>query len=85
MVSGSDSAPPRPGSVADGSRREDASPLSLPGPFTESDSELWHSNHTRMFLSTLRVKVLVGKSEQRSSHLQPYMRSDEDIRLINTV
>lgn len=27
------------GSVADGSRREDASPLSLPGPFTESESE----------------------------------------------
>lgn len=39
MVSGSDSAPPLFGNVADASRREDASPLSLPGPFTDSDSE----------------------------------------------
>lgn len=39
MVSGPDSAPPRFGNVAEGSRREDASPLSLPGPFTDSDSE----------------------------------------------
>lgn len=39
MVSGSDSAPPLLGNVADASRREDASPLSLPGPFTDSDSE----------------------------------------------
>lgn len=39
MVSGSDSAPVRLGSVADGSRRDEASPLSLPGPFTDSDSE----------------------------------------------
>lgn len=39
MASGSDSAPVRLGSVADGSRRDEASPLSLPGPFTDSDSE----------------------------------------------
>lgn len=46
MVSGSFSAPPLLGNVADGSRREDASPLSLPGPFTESDSEPcgWNQN-----------------------------------------
>lgn len=44
MVSGSDSAPPRLGNVADGSRREEASPLSLPGPFTDSDSEPCDSN-----------------------------------------
>lgn len=44
MVSGSDSAPPLLGNVADGSRREDASPLSLPGPFTDSDSEPCGSN-----------------------------------------
>lgn len=39
MVSGSESAPPLLGKVAEGSRREDASPLSLPGPLTDSDSE----------------------------------------------
>lgn len=39
MASGSESAPPLLGNVADGSRREDARPLSLPGPLTESDSE----------------------------------------------
>lgn len=44
MVSGSDSAPPLLGNVAEGSRREDASPLSLPGPFTDSDSEPCGSN-----------------------------------------
>lgn len=46
MVSGSDSAPPLLGNVADGSSREDASPLSLPGPFTDSDSEPCVSNQT---------------------------------------
>lgn len=44
IASGSDSAPPLLGNVADGSRREDASPLSLPGPFTDSDSEPCGSN-----------------------------------------
>lgn len=39
MVSGSDSAAPLLGNVADGSMREDANPLSLPGPLTDSDSE----------------------------------------------
>lgn len=39
MVSGSESAAPLLGKVADGSTRDDASPLSLPGPFTDSDSE----------------------------------------------
>lgn len=45
ITSGSDSAPPPLlGNVADGSRREDASPLSLPGPLTDSDSEPYGSN-----------------------------------------
>lgn len=39
MFSGPDSAPVLLGSVADGSRRDEASPLSRPGPFTDSDSE----------------------------------------------
>lgn len=39
MFSGSESAPTLLGNVAEGSRRDDASPLSLPGPFTDSDSE----------------------------------------------
>ena len=39
VVSGSDPAAPLLGNVADGSMRDDASPLSLPGPLTDSDSE----------------------------------------------
>lgn len=59
MVSGPDSAPARLGRVADGSRRDEASPLSLPGPFTDSDSEPYGSTAaTRMEGET------VGKSEK---------------------
>lgn len=63
MVSGPDSAPGRLGSVADGSRRDEASPLSLPGPFTDSDSEPCGS--TRMAGET------VGKSE-----INKYLKAD---------
>ncbi len=42
MISVVASAPPRPGSVAEGSCRDaESRPLSRPGPFTDSDSDPW--------------------------------------------
>ena len=74
MVSGSDSAPPLLGNVADGSRREDASPLSLPGPFTDSDSEPCGSKkNINGGEEVEKTHWLDGGSEQQSSHSQAYM------------
>lgn len=86
MVSGSDSAPPRLGNVADGSSREDASPLSLPGPFTDSDSEPCVSNQTINGGEEVEQQVAdKEKSMKQSSHSQPYMKSHDDACFDSTV
>lgn len=77
-VSGSESAPPLFGNVADASRREDASPLSLPGPFTDSDSEpcgfqeeceLWRAGDNRRLDGCEGAeKQLIAAKHEKSHH-----------------
>lgn len=78
MVSGPDSAPPRFGNVAEGSRREDASPLSLPGPFTDSDSEPCGSRRKMTFGELVKTDGWMDASERRSSRSQPNIKSRYD-------
>lgn len=78
MASGPASAPPLFGNVADGSRRDDASPLSLPGPFTDSDSEPCGSRKKRNFGESVKTDGWMDVSEQRSSRSQPNIKSHYD-------
>lgn len=78
MVSGPDSAPPRFGNVAEGSRREEASPLSLPGPFTDSDSEPCGSRRKMSFGELVKTDGWMDASERRSSRSQPNIKSRHD-------